>query len=126
MACHGFRSLFRTRIKTLGIIDKEDVEHMTGHKDPYFKPEFLDTGSDEFNGLLMKFAKCSHKVELSRAFQAERVATKAVEEKMKMESKVMDKLRLLELENEKYRRENNERMARNEKALKEALGQNSS
>lgn len=53
--CHDFRLLFRTRIKTPGIIDKEDAEHMTGHKDPYIKPEFLDTGSDEFNGLLLKF-----------------------------------------------------------------------
>jgi hypothetical protein len=116
-ACKGFRSIFRTRIKTAGIIDKEDAEHMLGHKDANYRPDAKDE-------LLAKFAKCYQKVELSKASEAKQIAMEAVQENKLISGKVMDKLRPLELENEKYRRENNERMARNEKALKETPGQN--
>jgi integrase len=107
--CHGFRSLFRTLIKTPGIVDREDAEHMTGHKDPYFKPELLNTKSDEFNMLLSKFAQVYYKVELSKASEAKRVAAKAVKEKNEIESSIVTEVRLLRLEKEQTERENKKR-----------------
>jgi hypothetical protein len=87
----------RTRIKQAGC-DKEDAEHMLGHKDAYYKP-------DQVQHLLVQFSKYCHVLELSRASEAARMAKKAVEEKVNLESSVMTEIRLLKLENEKKDRE---------------------
>lgn len=91
--CHGFRKLFRTRIKQAGC-DKEDAEHMLGHKDAYYKP-------DQVKHLIVQFSKYAHVLELSKASEATRAAKIAVEEKQVLETNVMTEIRLLKLENEK-------------------------